>query len=166
MYNAKFGETTSFSQLSSCRSAQLARNGYLTFIRSINLRITSGWSSALVAFPVVPGFEINFCLQPNCHVFADPYVEHDTLTLLIDLILLKRGVYRHLLYNRGSPPRHADNSSTQQKTNGQQGEREWVCFPSIIPGAAVEILQSRWSFVFQLGSSLVFLDACECYGIY
>jgi hypothetical protein len=38
---------------------------------------------------------------------ADPYVEHDTLTLLIDLILLKRGVYRHLLYNRGSQARVA-----------------------------------------------------------
>lgn len=28
-------------------------------------------------------------------------MEHDTLTLLLDLILLKRDVYRHLLYNRG-----------------------------------------------------------------
>ncbi|GBE88590.1 Arv1-domain-containing protein [Sparassis crispa] len=36
-----------------------------------------------------------------CHAFADPYVEHDTLTLLLDLILLKRDVYRHLLFNRG-----------------------------------------------------------------
>ena len=34
-------------------------------------------------------------------------MEHDTLTLLLDLILLKRGVYRHLLYNRGTEPRKA-----------------------------------------------------------
>ncbi|KAJ7220283.1 Arv1-like family-domain-containing protein [Mycena pura] len=41
----------------------------------------------------------------NCHTFADPYVEHDLLTLILDLILLKRGVFRHLLYNRGAEPR-------------------------------------------------------------
>lgn len=43
--------------------------------------------------------------QPQCHEFVDPYVEHDSLTILLDLILLKRGVYRHLLYNRGAKPR-------------------------------------------------------------
>jgi len=32
-------------------------------------------------------------------------VEHDSLTLLLDLILLKRSVYRHLLYNRGAEPK-------------------------------------------------------------
>jgi Predicted membrane protein len=45
--------------------------------------------------------------QTKCFAFADPYVEHDSLTLLIDLILLKRGVYRHLLYNRGTEARRA-----------------------------------------------------------
>jgi hypothetical protein len=40
-------------------------------------------------------------VQPACRRFADPYVEHDALTLFIDLILLKRDVYRHLLFNRG-----------------------------------------------------------------
>ena len=49
--------------------------------------------------------EICFCCltghKVSCHAFADPYVEHDTLTLWLDLILLKRDVYRHLLYNRG-----------------------------------------------------------------
>jgi hypothetical protein len=39
--------------------------------------------------------------QTSCQAFADPYVEHDMLTLWLDLILLKRDVYRHLLYNRG-----------------------------------------------------------------
>lgn len=42
----------------------------------------------------------------------DPYVEHDTLTLLLDLILLKRGVYRHLLFNRGAERRRALRGST------------------------------------------------------
>jgi len=41
----------------------------------------------------------------QCKAFVDPYVEFDALTLFIDLILLKRGVFRHLLFNRGSPPR-------------------------------------------------------------
>ncbi|KAF7375286.1 hypothetical protein MSAN_00415400 [Mycena sanguinolenta] len=48
----------------------------------------------------------------NCSAFADPYVEHDSLTLLIDLILLKRGVYRHLLYNRGAEPRRSVSGAT------------------------------------------------------
>jgi len=71
--------------------------------------------------------------QTECHSFADPYVEHDTLTLALDLILLKRGVYRHLLYNRGSEPRKAgsanvdtdevqDSLALKQKDN----HREWV----------------------------------------
>jgi len=45
--------------------------------------------------------------QSKCLKFADPYVEHDSLTLLLDLILLKREVYRHLIYNRGTEPRKA-----------------------------------------------------------
>lgn len=49
--------------------------------------------------------------QTTCQAFVDPYVEHDSLTLLLDLILLKRGVYRHLLYNRGAEPKLASNGS-------------------------------------------------------
>lgn len=48
----------------------------------------------------------------NCGTPADIYVEHDALTLLIDLILLKRGVYRHLLYNRGAEPRRSVSGAT------------------------------------------------------
>lgn len=43
--------------------------------------------------------------QVSCHAFSDPYVEHDDLTILLDLILLKLGVFRHLLFNRGASPR-------------------------------------------------------------
>ena len=43
--------------------------------------------------------------QASCHAFSDPYVEHDDLTILLDLILLKLGVFRHLLFNRGASPR-------------------------------------------------------------
>ena len=37
---------------------------------------------------------------PRCKQFADKYVEHDFVILFIDLVLLKPGVYRHLLFNR------------------------------------------------------------------
>lgn len=39
--------------------------------------------------------------QDACHTFADPYVEQPPLLLFLDLVLLKPGVYRHLLWNRG-----------------------------------------------------------------
>ncbi|KAF9238537.1 Arv1-like family-domain-containing protein [Melanogaster broomeanus] len=55
----------------------------------------------------------------KCFAFADPYVEHDTLTLLLDLILLKRGVYRHLLYNRGTEPRKAYEKGKAQKSDAR-----------------------------------------------
>lgn len=48
----------------------------------------------------------------------DPYVEHDSLTILLDLILLKRGVYRHLLYNRGAKPRRL--VANAQDSDGKQ----------------------------------------------
>lgn len=68
----------------------------------------------------------------------DPYVEHDTLTLLLDLILLKQGVYRHLLYNRGSTPRH---------TTSELHDIDPACL-------------SRWIWTLKLGAGLVVLDAC------
>lgn len=53
----------------------------------------------------------------KCLSFADLYVEHDSLTLILDLILLKRGVYRHLLYNRGSEPRIVSESKAPLAQN-------------------------------------------------
>ncbi|KIJ22987.1 hypothetical protein M422DRAFT_39857, partial [Sphaerobolus stellatus SS14] len=41
----------------------------------------------------------------KCLSFADPYVEYDTFNLMLDLILLRRGVFRHLVFNRGSKPK-------------------------------------------------------------
>ena len=58
------------------------------------------------------------CLQTSCRAFADPYVEHDTLTLLLDLILLKRDVYRHLLFNRGLGARKAGEGLASEPTAG------------------------------------------------
>ncbi|TEB27087.1 Arv1-domain-containing protein [Coprinellus micaceus] len=76
----------------------------------------------------------------NCKAFVDPYVEFDVLTLFIDLILLKRGVYRHLLYNRGTPPRRVVG---QTKDEGSENEREI----------------RRWEILNKMGPGLVFLDA-------
>ncbi|KAG5726380.1 Protein arv1 [Termitomyces sp. T112] len=76
-----------------------------------------------------------------CHCFADPYVEHDSLMLLLDLILLKRGVYRHLLYNRGTKPRRPTEIKETCDVNHRAREKE------------------RWTLVLQLSVTLIFLDA-------
>ncbi|KAJ7082854.1 Arv1-like family-domain-containing protein [Mycena belliarum] len=79
---------------------------------------------------------------PNCHSFADPYVEHDSLTLLLDLILLKRGVYRHLLYNRGAEPRRS------------------VAGTAITPEKSIrEKEKIRWETIFRFGGPLICIDA-------
>ena len=58
--------------------------------------------------------------QTHCHAFADPYVEHDTLALVLDLILLKRGVFRHLLYNRATEPRRETGKATNSPEKGME----------------------------------------------
>ncbi|KAI9057323.1 Arv1-domain-containing protein [Trametes sanguinea] len=92
----------------------------------------------------------NFRLEQctACHAFADPYVEHDTLTLLLDLILLKRDVYRHLLYNRGLGARRAgDKAPTNQPE-------------SIRSASQVKHTDlSRWWLILKLGSALICVDA-------
>ena len=75
--------------------------------------------------------------QTACNNFADPYVEHDSLTLLLDLILLKRAVYRHLLYNRGVEPRKvgiSDGPSAHQSSEGEQKdwEKNKVCLRVVV----------------------------------
>lgn len=37
---------------------------------------------------------------PKCDKIADPYVEFDKVQLIIEAILLREQVYRHLLFNR------------------------------------------------------------------
>ena len=39
-------------------------------------------------------------LQDHCGQFADRYIELDSVMILIDMILHKPRVYRHLLFNR------------------------------------------------------------------
>ncbi|KZW03565.1 Arv1-domain-containing protein [Exidia glandulosa HHB12029] len=64
-------------------------------------------------------------LCPSCKVFADPYVEHDTLVVLLDLILLKVGAYRHLLFNRGSSPRR-EGKPTLDTPERVRSKARWV----------------------------------------
>ncbi|CAE6511349.1 unnamed protein product [Rhizoctonia solani] len=103
---------------------------------------------------------------PNCSSFADPYVEHDALTLILDLILLKREVYRHLLFNRGSEPRHmgqtdADDIQGAPRQRPSRSKVYIVLFSLALTPYQVTyaIAQDTWSLVAKLGLSLILVDA-------
>lgn len=74
-------------------------------------------------------------------------MEHDALTLWIDLVLLKRDVFRHLLYNRGTGARRLSDDS-KRTTDG-----------SVPEGAARDREKNRWLLILRLGSVLVAVDA-------
>ncbi|KAF8806846.1 Arv1-domain-containing protein [Phlegmacium glaucopus] len=99
--------------------------------------------------------EYNLRLEqcPQCHEFVDTYVEHDSMTILLDLILLKRGVYRHLLYNRGTKPRRLVASA--QDSEGEQAAK--LGCQSRVDSTRRE--RDRWLLIFRLGSTLTFFDA-------
>lgn len=44
-------------------------------------------------------FWIEFYFQDYCHQVADKYIEFEPLVIIIDLILISRPTYRHVLYN-------------------------------------------------------------------
>ncbi|KAJ9125193.1 hypothetical protein QFC22_000147 [Naganishia vaughanmartiniae] len=50
---------------------------------------------------------IRLAVCNQCGLFVDPLVEHPLVLLLIDVILLKPRVYRHLVFNYGSEPLQA-----------------------------------------------------------
>ncbi|KAH9917847.1 Arv1-like family-domain-containing protein [Fomitopsis serialis] len=104
----------------------------------------------------------------ECHAFADPYVEHDTLTLLLDLILLKRDVYRHLLFNRGRGARKLRRSgpASEAGVSPQRGpgsvEQVLARSPGMVdhPEAWEPARErARWYLIARLGTALVILDA-------
>ncbi|KAF9524399.1 Arv1-like family-domain-containing protein [Crepidotus variabilis] len=80
-----------------------------------------------------------------CHEFVDPYVEHDSLTILLDLLLLKRGVYRHLIFNQGAEPRKVSGKTTDKVEVDEASK------------ASAE--RDRWILLCQLGLTLVAVDA-------
>lgn len=87
----------------------------------------------------------------KCLSFADLYVEHDSLTLILDLILLKRGVYRHLLYNRGSEPRIVSESKAPLAQN--------TAIPTNKNDVELAKEKARWIRILRLGSGMVLVDA-------
>ncbi|KAF8959622.1 Arv1-like family-domain-containing protein [Flammula alnicola] len=101
--------------------------------------------------------EYNLRLEqcPSCHEFVDPYVEHDSLTILLDLILLKRGVYRHLLYNRGAEPRKLTGGSKKADVRETTGTKQTS--DGGPNGFRKEM--DRWLLLFQLGTALILVDA-------
>ncbi|KAH9943689.1 Arv1-domain-containing protein [Amylocystis lapponica] len=99
-----------------------------------------------------------------CHAFADPYVEHDTLTLLLDLILLKRDVYRHLLFNRGLGARKAgQGTGTGPDADAPTGAASTArpVAPSNENDTAYEWerTKTRWHLILQLATALITVDA-------
>ena len=52
-------------------------------------------------FTLFGSLKQNYALKEcqHCSELADPYVELDFTIILIDLFLLKKSVYRHLLFN-------------------------------------------------------------------
>ncbi|EIM90941.1 Arv1-domain-containing protein [Stereum hirsutum FP-91666 SS1] len=96
---------------------------------------------------------------PTCLQFADLYVEHDALILVLDLILLKRGVYRHLLFNRGAPPRKAGaapmHNASHETIDGAKGNAVNVQFEK----DEWEREKMRRSLIARLGCALVTVDA-------
>jgi len=43
---------------------------------------------------------IRLCRCSHCGEFADPYVEQELILIVLDLLLLRGPVYRHVLFNR------------------------------------------------------------------
>ncbi|KAJ8463866.1 hypothetical protein ONZ45_g17433 [Pleurotus djamor] len=127
------------------------RGRHLPFTTDNSIKI---WESeelleVLVMDPPVMGYSGLRHPSGSCRAFADPYVEHPSLTLFIDLILLKRGVYRHLLFNRGTEPRRSHRTENMASSTGK-------------PNLLVEDPkreQRRWLLVIRLGGALVLLDA-------
>lgn len=84
----------------------------------------------------------------SCGSFVDPYVEFDALTLFIDLILLKRGVYRHLLYNRGTEPRRVGKQAAPTRTAEESREkRRWRLLAKMCPSMIFLDAFIRWSYL-------------------
>jgi len=107
----------------------------------------------------------------SCHAFADPYVEHDTMTLWIDLVLLKRDVYRHLLFNRGmgarrlseKGPTHegfgANISTTEENSQVGIDQPPSTHISRSVQPSWRNTESSRWLHILKLGSALITVDA-------
>lgn len=94
---------------------------------------------------------------------------------MLDLVLLKLGVYRHLIYNRGTPPRRlkgrrkSDGNSMEENVEGANPDKratELVCAAILSSRPVIVTLGAkqqwkRWLLLLQLGCALVVSDACK-----
>lgn len=146
---------------------------YTQYESAYNLRLEQCvcfyWLSIQELLPLVPDFQP---LKSACHAFADPYVEHDTLNLVIDLILLKKAVFIHLIYNKDSEPRRAVSNKAEPAVPAPSRsvrEREEAEVRDIYSLRFAQVLRERvsqewyrYQTTAELGIGLVLLDARTC----
>jgi len=60
-----------------------------------------------------------------CGAFADPYVEHEAIIVIIDLILVKPRAYRHLLFNRKDVFSQNENENKGKSTSDATKRHAW-----------------------------------------
>jgi Arv1-like family len=89
--------------------------------------------------------------QPSCRAPADPYVEHDAFVVALDLVLLKPEVYRHLLFNRGTPPRKVEETATPRGQD-DDGLQKVLCAEEkrVAAAAAQDIAREKVRLAFFL----------------
>ncbi|KAH7104271.1 Arv1-domain-containing protein [Auriculariales sp. MPI-PUGE-AT-0066] len=85
---------------------------------------------------------------PRCRSFADVYVEHDMLIVVLDLVLLKAGAYRHLLFNRGSAPRRVGDSGKDDRSKP-------------LPAYRQAVGPWRWKKTLELALPMIGVDSCR-----
>ncbi|KAF8486119.1 Arv1-domain-containing protein [Russula ochroleuca] len=98
---------------------------------------------------------------PSCRAPADPYVEHDALVVALDLILLKPEVYRHLLFNRGTPPRKVEETAPPRGQDDDGLQREQCAEEKRVAAAAQDSARERtrrWLIV-RVGAGVVLVDS-------
>lgn len=66
--------------------------------------------------------KLTVCQQ--CHKISDKYIEYDLVILFLDILLLKKQAYRHLVYNR-MESEILDQLSSQQQRGEQQQNHHW-----------------------------------------
>jgi hypothetical protein len=106
---------------------------------------------SVFAFPTSSHPVISRSFQPSCRAPADPYVEHDPLVVALDLVLLKPEVYRHLLFNRGMPPRKVEETATARGQDDFGLEKEQSAEEKrVATAAAQDIARERVRIAFFL----------------
>ncbi|KAG7563121.1 hypothetical protein FFLO_01429 [Filobasidium floriforme] len=93
-------------------------------------------------------------LCARCSRFTDPLIEHPLVLILLDLVLLKPRVFRHLVFNRNAPPRRAG-AGKERDTEGRRVSR----------GGEKEVDRSRiiWQTILRLGLIVTLVESLVLY---